>query len=84
MTNKDVQISAMAPTIEWWTDELLHGFGFIYVRNLRGSLDNVRRGLNFFGSGILIRGPHSQNDKEYLWGRVCSSDLISDHHNNCI
>ena len=82
MVKSDFTLSAMRSVIAAWTDELLNGCGFVHVRGLDAGPDNVRRAAAiFYGLGLHMGVPRSQNGKGHVLGHVCDLGLSSDDPN---
>jgi len=82
LTKADFPLSTLAPLIEAWSGELLHGCGFLRVRGLAAGPDDVRRAaLIFYGLGLHLGSPRSQNGKGHVLGHVCNLGLSTDDPN---
>ncbi len=71
MSRADFELPTFAPTIAAWADELASGRGFLLVRGLPVDLlDAVHVELLFFGLGLHLGVPVSQNTDGDLLGHV--------------
>ena len=78
----DFALTTLAEDIDTWVDDLLNGYGLLHIRGLVAGPDNIRQAATiFFGLGLHMGVPRSQNGKGHVLGHVCDLGLSSDDPN---
>jgi len=76
MTAEDFPLPTVAPLIGEWNRELLNGRGFVVITGLPSYADDLAMAAAvFYGLGLVMGVPRSQNGKGHLLGHVCDLGL---------
>ncbi len=82
MTKDGFPLPSVAPLINAWAEDLLHGRGFLRVCGLTAQGDDIRRAATiYYGLGLHMGLPRSQNGKGHLLGHICDLGLSTDDPN---
>ncbi|WP_416898881.1 MAG: TauD/TfdA family dioxygenase [Minwuia sp.] len=79
MTRADMQDDRLEKLTASWNEELLHGRGFLLIRGMPvGVWPHEQVAAAYYGLGLLMGVPRSQNAKGHLLGHVRDLGLSTD------
>ena len=82
MEKTDFPLTTLAEDIPFWVDSLLNDCGFLHICGLKTGPENIRRAAAiFYGLGLHLGRPRSQNAKGHVLGHVCDLGLSTNDPN---